>query len=292
MAAAFILAGSFPRSERSDGSIRGSFIPRIWRCIWPRRSSCTCCCCGLMRAGRYTPGWRGFGRAFTDSNSEERPQPPTSEITAMFASSRLLWSLHPVQVETVSWISGMKDLLAGWLAIEALWRYAAGVQDSNGKSCRPGVRATLAMTAALLAKPSAIVTPALALTIDWLILNRPFRQAIRTSGPWFLIAIPVRDRCNACRMWRRSRTCRFCCGRLSLAIRLRFTSASFSFRCTWRSTMDVGPGSVIDHPDFKFTWIVSAAAIVIVVLLRRRARQFGGGGIAFSCWRSFRCQGC
>src|SRR4051812_9610397 len=39
------------------------------------------------------------------------------------ALGALLFALHPVQVETVGWASGMKDLLAGCFGMIALWRY-------------------------------------------------------------------------------------------------------------------------------------------------------------------------
>jgi tetratricopeptide (TPR) repeat protein len=48
----------------------------------------------------------------------------------------------------------------------------------------------LAMLLGMLSKPTAMVTPALALVIDLLILRRPWRQAIRTVLPYLLLALP------------------------------------------------------------------------------------------------------
>ena len=51
---------------------------------------------------------------------------------AAFAGA-VLFAVHPVQVETVGWISGMKDLLCGLLTLVALWSYVAFAQRApNG----------------------------------------------------------------------------------------------------------------------------------------------------------------
>ncbi len=45
-----------------------------------------------------------------------------------------LFAVHPLQVESVAWISGMKDVLGGALGLVALWqylRYAQGIQSEN-----------------------------------------------------------------------------------------------------------------------------------------------------------------
>ncbi len=37
----------------------------------------------------------------------------------------MLFALHPVQVESVAWVDGMRDVLSGLLSFVALWQYLA-----------------------------------------------------------------------------------------------------------------------------------------------------------------------
>ena len=69
-----------------------------------------------------------------------------------------VFALHPVQVETVAWASGAKDLLCGLFSLLAIWQYIRFVQQDR----KPRITylfATLALVAALLSKPTAIITP-------------------------------------------------------------------------------------------------------------------------------------
>jgi hypothetical protein len=45
-----------------------------------------------------------------------------------------LFALHPVQVESVGWASGLKDVLCGLFALIAVWQYLAAVQCEGTKA--------------------------------------------------------------------------------------------------------------------------------------------------------------
>jgi protein O-mannosyl-transferase len=171
-----------------------------------------------------------------------------------------IFALHPIQVEPVAWISGMKDLLCGFLCILALIFYSADSHDDETESTmRPAsgaakqplrvscplplrgkVRerafstterfstanepagrsspspkhehqdhsthsrrrivnfslATLFFILALLSKPTAVILPLIAITLDLFFLARPIRQARIRWLIWFLVAIP-------CVLWTR-----------------------------------------------------------------------------------------
>src|SRR5690606_29216533 len=86
------------------------------------------------------------------------------------AIGALLFALHPVQVEAVAWISGAKDLLYGLFALVALWQYVLYVQGAQvsgretatrDRSVAHYIAALAALLAALLSKPTAVVTPVL-----------------------------------------------------------------------------------------------------------------------------------
>lgn len=87
------------------------------------------------------------------------------------AVGALLFALHPLQVESVAWISEQRGLLAAALGLGALCAYA------RARGRRDDVVAGALVVLALLAKPSAVVVPALALVLEIAVLRRGARFA-------------------------------------------------------------------------------------------------------------------
>lgn len=100
----------------------------------------------------------------------------------------LFFAVHPVQVEPVAWVSGMKDVLSGLLALVAVLGYILFAQSNK---LWWHAFATAAFVLAMLAKPSAVVVPFVVLIIEWLVLKRGLRDAIVGPALWFLFALPV-----------------------------------------------------------------------------------------------------
>ena len=110
----------------------------------------------------------------------------------------LLFALHPVQVEPVAWVTGMKDVLCGLLSLVAVWQYLKYVatrirHHKAGK--RHYVFATVAFILALFAKPTAIVVPLLI----WVLLYFKFSgrdSAVKSLHVslslliWIFVSIP------------------------------------------------------------------------------------------------------
>src|SRR5207247_3214952 len=107
------------------------------------------------------------------------------DVAALFGAA--LFAVHPVQVEPVGWTSGLKDVLCGLFSLIALWQYVEYVQRGKWHYWI----AMAAFVWALLCKPSAMMVPAIAIAIDWVILRRPLRQVLWTSALWWPIAIAV-----------------------------------------------------------------------------------------------------
>lgn len=110
--------------------------------------------------------------------------------SAAASAGALLFLVHPMQVETVAWISAGKDALCGMLAILALWQYVRFVRAPRGKTLHYTL-ATVLFALALLSKPAAVVVPLLAIVIDRWILNRPAKSIARSLWLWIILAVPV-----------------------------------------------------------------------------------------------------
>jgi len=121
------------------------------------------------------------------------------------AAGALLYALHPLQVETVAWASGMKDLLAAALSLAAIWLYlravAPGVTPGPlgdpDQAIEPRidwrfyVAAVACFILAMLAKSNAMMTPAVLLVIDALLLRRGVERTARSIAPFFALALPI-----------------------------------------------------------------------------------------------------
>jgi tetratricopeptide (TPR) repeat protein len=149
--------------------------------------------------------WR-IVRILLDHTMRERQSPASGHVRLWMewaaCSGALLFAVHPIQVEAVAWVTGLKDVLGGCLSFVAIWQYlqyAGGDVDvaSSGKLARNRVRrtwrhygfATGAFVLALLAKPTAVVVPVMAWLLDvwgWPQTWRTRRWAVLA---WLIIAI-------------------------------------------------------------------------------------------------------
>lgn len=97
------------------------------------------------------------------------------------------FALHPLQVETVAWAAGLKDLLSSTLSLLSLGLYVAAIELDDGRRNRRRAlfaAATLSFVLALLAKPGAIVVPAIAFAVAVWGLGRPARGIALGLLPW------------------------------------------------------------------------------------------------------------
>ncbi len=108
----------------------------------------------------------------------------------------LLFALHPLQVEPVAWITGMKDVLAGMMSLVAVWQYLCFAQSPNEPSATIKRKAhyaasSVAFVLALLSKPGAVIVPLVNCFLDYWMLRRPWKQSVVAHLPWIAIAIPI-----------------------------------------------------------------------------------------------------
>ena len=101
----------------------------------------------------------------------------------------LLFGLHPLQVESVAWASGMKDLLSGALALGAILGYLRAAT-----AARPKYTYLLAiglLFLSTLAKPGVVGVPLMIMAMDWLLLRRRGGVVLRWGIPLLLVVIPA-----------------------------------------------------------------------------------------------------
>ncbi|MDI6827722.1 MAG: hypothetical protein QME62_04470, partial [Armatimonadota bacterium] len=116
-------------------------------------------------------------------------------IEVAVAIGALFFALHPMQVESVAWVTGMKDVLCGLLSLVVVWQYLlyleiAGDSAVKNKAFIHYGLAILFYILALLSKPSAVVTPLVILILAFWAIGRPLWQIVRGLLPFVVIAIP------------------------------------------------------------------------------------------------------
>lgn len=95
------------------------------------------------------------------------------------------FALHPLQVEPVAWISGLRDVLGGCLGIAALAVLLGGSKASFARwSC-----ATLLFLASLAAKPAGVALPVAAGLLAYVPFGWKPARIARELGPWMVAGV-------------------------------------------------------------------------------------------------------
>jgi cytochrome c-type biogenesis protein CcmH/NrfG len=99
----------------------------------------------------------------------------------------MLFTIHPVQVESVAWIAGMKDVLAGVFALAALRLYLEDGTPKRQRICF--ALSMLSLLIAMLCKPIAMMIPLVAAAIDLILRRREVRPIAIRFAIWIPLAI-------------------------------------------------------------------------------------------------------
>lgn len=127
-----------------------------------------------------------------------------SDMAAFFGAA--LFAVHPIQVEAVAWVSGMKTPLSGFFSIWAIWHYLRFSELRYGSPvdpvlprANPGADrrrawlhyavSTAAFLLAIITKPTVIVLPLIVALVEWMLRKRPIRSLIVPLGPWVVLSI-------------------------------------------------------------------------------------------------------
>ncbi len=142
--------------------------------------------------------WRAFGRETTGYHVIQlllhvatcaalwrvlaRLNVPGAFVAAM------IFAVHPVNVETVAWISEQKNTLSLLLALTSLLLYLDGREGDGGRGAYWG--SAVAFALALLAKPSVVPLPAVFIVIGWW-RGRPLSRELVAALPMFALAAVI-----------------------------------------------------------------------------------------------------
>jgi cytochrome c-type biogenesis protein CcmH/NrfG len=97
-----------------------------------------------------------------------------------------LFLLHPLQVETVAWVSQRKSLLAIFFMLIAWEAYCKYRETSSAKRWLPYAVSVLAFILSLLAKSVTVVFPIMLLLFDIAFPNRESRQRYKDKIPYII----------------------------------------------------------------------------------------------------------
>jgi hypothetical protein len=192
----------------------------------------------------------------------------------------LVFAVHPVQVEAVGWVSGLKDVLSGLLGLVAIWQYVLYAQRTVRWRWHYAL-ATVALIAAMLAKPSSVVAPVFALTIDVLLLRRPLKTVLSSLALWFLLIVP-------CILWTKSAQPAFDVPVAPPWIRPMIALDCLAFYlgklvAPIRLTVDYGRSPVLVYAKgwWQLTWIAPLVVAIVLTILARRRPALIAAGILF-----------
>ena len=109
--------------------------------------------------------------------------------TALLCS--LVFALHPLQVESVGWVSELRGMTSSAFSLLALNAFVLSRRAvDRARSRRLQAASALLVVCAMLCKPSAAILPVVALAIDRVVLRTGWRQTLTTAGIWVAAVLP------------------------------------------------------------------------------------------------------
>ncbi len=102
------------------------------------------------------------------------------------AVTALLFGLHPLHVESVSWASGRKDVLSGLFFFLSVLFYLGYKRRGSATGY---IASIISFALALMSKPIAVILPFVLLVIDFYPLNTsPVKKRLLEKAPFFLLS--------------------------------------------------------------------------------------------------------
>ena len=102
-----------------------------------------------------------------------------------------VFALHPLQVESVAWISELRGLSSGFFALAALNVFILSRQAGDGPARRLLAASAALAICAMLCKPAAVVLPLVALILDRIALGTSWRRSLVTALTGVACVVPL-----------------------------------------------------------------------------------------------------
>ena len=103
----------------------------------------------------------------------------------------LVFALHPLQLESVAWISELRGLTSAGFVLLALNAFVRSRQETaRARSYKLLVASTLFAAAAMLCKPSAAVLPLIAVVLDRVVFRTAWRKVLLTALVGLAVVLP------------------------------------------------------------------------------------------------------
>ncbi len=109
-------------------------------------------------------------------------------VAGLALMGALLFAVHPLQVETVCWVTSLKDVSAGFFSCLALFCFVNYRLKNRNFFYLFGLSSFLL---AMLSKPTAVSVLPMILILDFIIFKKTARSTIILLIPWVLIALPI-----------------------------------------------------------------------------------------------------
>jgi protein O-mannosyl-transferase len=203
-----------------------------------------------------------------------------SPYPALFGA--LIFAVHPLQVESVAWISELRGQLSSVFCLGTIYAYISAINRSDTAPWKLGRYwlGLLLTILGLLCKPSIITVGLLLMIVDRWMLGRSWRAAITTASPWLILAVPftlltqhaqpVSVEGGSGALWQRP----FIAGDA-----LAFYLAKFLVPVNLGIEYGRRPTYVLAHSWAYLTWLAPAALALVVFVFRRGRPWLVAGGL-------------
>ena len=213
-----------------------------------------------------------------------RGRPALAPAAALMGA--LLFAVHPLQVQPVVWISGLRDTLSAGFGLGALLVHYRLAELTGGD--RPWRRhrgrhllVCALFAAAVLCKPTAVALLLVVVVIDRWLVRLDWRFSVGTAVPWLAVAIPVAIATKALQPASLMIVDTPLLHRPVVALdALAFYLGKLVAPLSLLPDYGRAPAALFASSAVYWTWIVPLATGAGVFALRRRAPWLAGGCLA------------
>jgi tetratricopeptide (TPR) repeat protein len=202
-----------------------------------------------------------------------------AQVPAAFGA--LLFALHPLQVESVAWISELRGLLSCTLGLMAVLAYQSRRDTKAVWTAKSDVAAIALYALALLTKPSVVALPLVLLFWEVGFRQEHARMTLLRLAPWFALALIDVGETHAIQPIAAS---------IVVPLRERFVVMGDSLgfyiqKLLWPSQLSIeygrSPHNVIRHSLELWTIPIFLVAVATVFVLAKRRTWVVGCALTF-----------